>query len=126
MKNTGQFPHSDASLPFCYNCASRIPEGDSYCSNCGTPRKARAAPAWASWTASILVKGAVALAAVMVVYVFVQLWWLIEEVKPKSGRAFYCSLMTSENRNLIGYSERKAAKDWAKAAILDELVVTGD
>lgn len=50
----------------------------------------------------------------------------IEEVKPKGGKTFFCSLMTSENRNLIGYGKKKAAKDWAKGPILDDLLVLND
>jgi Fe-S-cluster containining protein len=50
----------------------------------------------------------------------------IEEVKPKSGRSFYCGLMTRSNRNFIGYSKKKSASDWANSHVLDALFVLAD
>ena len=46
----------------------------------------------------------------------------IEQVKPKGGREFYCSLITNSNRNLIGYSKKKAAQDWSKSDSLNQLL----
>jgi Fe-S-cluster containining protein len=46
----------------------------------------------------------------------------IERVKPEGGRKFHCSLITSSNRNLIGYSKKNSASDWSRSNLLDKLV----
>jgi Fe-S-cluster containining protein len=47
----------------------------------------------------------------------------IEDVKPKGGRAFYCSQMTSSSSNFIGYDKKKSAIDWSKSHLLRELFI---
>ena len=47
----------------------------------------------------------------------------IEDVKPKGGRAFYCGLMTSSNRNFIGYSKKESASDWSNSHLLSQLII---
>ena len=46
----------------------------------------------------------------------------IQEVKPKGGKSFYCSLMMNSNRNLVGYGKRSSARDWKRTDILKALL----
>jgi Fe-S-cluster containining protein len=46
----------------------------------------------------------------------------IEQVKPHGGRVFACRLMTASKRNRIGYGKKKAAKDWSRSRMLDQLM----
>jgi len=47
----------------------------------------------------------------------------IEEVKPRGGREFFCHLMTTSNYDLIGYSKKRAARDWSMSPVLHQLLL---
>ena len=46
----------------------------------------------------------------------------IEEVKPKGGRELFCRLMNASNHNLTGYGKKRAARDWNRSPVLNQVL----
>jgi Fe-S-cluster containining protein len=46
----------------------------------------------------------------------------IEEVKPRGGRELFCRLMTGLNHDLIGYTKKRATRDWNESPLLIQLL----
>ena len=47
----------------------------------------------------------------------------IEEAKPRGGREYLCLRMTTSNYDLMGYSKKRAARDWSMSPVLDQLLL---
>jgi Fe-S-cluster containining protein len=47
----------------------------------------------------------------------------IDRVKPKGGREFYCSLITTLNSNVIGYGKKESVQDWKQTSMLSRLII---
>lgn len=46
----------------------------------------------------------------------------IEEVKPRGGRELFCRLMTASNYDMTGYGKNRAASDWNRSPVLNQLL----
>lgn len=46
----------------------------------------------------------------------------IEKVKPMSGRELFCRLMTASNYDRTGYGKNRAASDWNRSPVLNQLL----